>query len=303
MTEIRNPPPSKLAATPWLPLLLSASVWGGNIVVARLAVGEVSPMALVSLRWIIVSALVLAYAGGDVGAALNRLRPHWPFVAAMGVAGFTFSNSLLFLGARWTTGLNIAVGTAVQPAMVVVGASIAYGARLTAQRVVGVFTTFLGILLVATQGDLGAIGALRFNVGDLIELAGIACYALYTVALRRQPALPAFVLFIGLAIAAAATSLPLLGLEIASGAVLWPSAKGWMAIFYVAIFTSIVGHVSWIRTVGLIGPSRAGVFQNLVPLIGAGLSVLVLGEELRWFHAASLGLVILGIWVSERWGK
>ena len=66
-----------------------------------------------------------------------------------------------------------------------------------------------------------------------------------------------------------------------------------------AIFTSIVGQVFWIRGVEMIGPSRAGVFQNLVPVIGALLSVVLLRETFHWFHAASLGLVITGLFISE----
>jgi drug/metabolite transporter (DMT)-like permease len=298
----RRPLPSHVARAPWLPLGLSMAVWGGNIVVARFAVGEVSPMALVCLRWLVVSALVLAWTRRDPAAAFARVAPHWRYLAVMGALGYTISNSLLFFGAKYTSGLNIAVVTAVQPALVVLGAAIAYRARLTAPRVVGVCMTVFGVLLVATRGDLLAAGSLEFNFGDFIELLGIVAYSAFTVALRSKPDIPAFSLFVGLAVSALATSAPLLAWEIASGAFIWPTWKGWAAIGYVAVFTSIVGHIGWIRAVGIIGPSRAGVFQNLVPLIGAGLSVALLGEEFRWYHGAAFALVLAGIWVSERLG-
>ncbi len=297
------PLPSRLVATPWLALILSVTVWGGNIVVARLAVGQVSPMALVALRWLVVCALAMAWSGPEVFLALRRLGPHWRYLGAMGATGFTASNAMLFWGANYTSGLNIAIVTAIVPALVVAGASVFYRARLTAPRAVGVAMTIIGVLLVATQGDLGAMGAMRFNVGDLIELIGVVCYAGFTLALRHKPDMPSFAFFIGLAIAAFASSLPAMGYEIVSGAIIWPTFQGWGTIVYVAVFTSIIGHTGWIKTVGAIGPSRAGVFQNLVPIIGAGLSVLLLGETFHWYHGASLGLVLGGIFVSERLGR
>ena len=50
----------------------------------------------------------------------------------------------------------------------------------------------------------------------------------------------------------------------------------------------------------LIGPSRAGVFVNLVPVFASIMALLVLHEPFEPFHAVALGLVLGGIWLSER---
>ncbi len=299
----RQPLPSRLVQTPWLLLAVTVTVWGANVVVARASTTEVSPFALVTLRWLIVCLLIAAYERGAVLTALRQLRPHWLYVIPMGAAGFTGSNGLLFAGARYTTGLNIAIVTAVIPVLVILGVRVVYGSRIGGRRMVGVVMTIVGILVVATQGDLTAVGQLRFNFGDLVEFGGALFYAGYTVALRRKPPIPAMAFFIGIALSAFAVSLPALGAEIAMGAVIWPTAGGWAAILYVAIFTSIIGQLSWIKAIERIGPSRAGVFQNLVPIIGASLSVLLLGESFHWYHGLSLALVLCGIYVSERMGK
>ena len=267
---------------------------------ARAAVGEVSPFALVTLRWLVVCALVLVFARGAAFSALKRLRAHWLYVAPMGAMGFTVSNVLFFGGARYTTGLNIAIVSAVIPVLVILGARVAYGSKIGGRRMTGVALTIVGILVVATEGDLSAIGALRFNVGDLIEFVSSIFYAGYTVALRRKPDISAFAFFLGIALSAFAVSIPGLAYEVAAGTVAWPKPAGWLAILYVAVFTSLVGQLSWIKAVAMIGPSRAGVFQNLVPIIGAGLAVLLLGETFHAYHAVSMAMVLVGIWVSER---
>ena len=297
------PLPSRLNKAPWLPLALTVTVWGGNVVVARSAAGQVSPFALVTFRWLVVCALVLLFARAAVTPAIRQLRPHWPYVAAMGAAGFSISNVLFFGGAKYTTGLNIAIVSAVIPVLVIIGARLVFGTRISGRQMIGVGLTIVGILVVATQGDLTAIGALRFNIGDLIELAGTIFYAGFTVALRKKPTISAFAFFIGIALSAFVSSLPGLTYEIIAGSFAWPTLHGWAAVLYVAIFTSLVGQMSWIKAVELIGPSRAGVFQNLVPVIGAGLSVLLLGETLHAYHAISMALVLAGIFVSERMGR
>ena len=67
---------SRLTGNPWLLLTFSTLLWGGNVVAARWAVGEVSPMVLVGLRWIFVCTLILIYLGGRRRATFEQLRPH-----------------------------------------------------------------------------------------------------------------------------------------------------------------------------------------------------------------------------------
>jgi drug/metabolite transporter (DMT)-like permease len=56
------------------------------------------------------------------------------------------------------------------------------------------------------------------------------------------------------------------------------------------------------QAVALIGPARAGMFMNLVPVFGPILAVLVLGEPLSAFHAVALALVLGGIFIAEHLG-
>jgi drug/metabolite transporter (DMT)-like permease len=65
----------------------------------------------------------------------------------------------------------------------------------------------------------------------------------------------------------------------------------------------VLAQLFFIRGVELIGPNRAGVFINLVPVFGAVLAVLVLGESFRLYHLAGMALVFGGIAVAERYGR
>jgi drug/metabolite transporter (DMT)-like permease len=80
----------------------------------------------------------------------------------------------------------------------------------------------------------------------------------------------------------------------------WPSLDGWAVVAYVTVFPSVMAQLFFINGVGLIGPARAGVFINLVPVFAAILAVAILGEALRWYHVGGLAFVLSGIWLAER---
>ena len=94
-------------------------------------------------------------------------------------------------------------------------------------------------------------------------------------------------------------SLPLMIWEIASGGFIWPTAAGLATLVYVAIGPAFVSQVFFLRGVELIGPGRAGVFVNLVPVFGAIMAVLILGEPFEPYHVVALLLVVGGIAIAQ----
>jgi drug/metabolite transporter (DMT)-like permease len=292
---------SRAAKQSWLVLGLTMLMWGANVVASRLAVGQVSPMALVALRWIFVCTILTLMTRRRLAAEWAIARPRWPLLLFMGVSGFTGFNALFYGAGHLTSGVNIAIIQGGVPVLVLFGNRLVYGVRTTALQLVGLVLTILGILVVGTKGDLLALGAMNWNLGDLMMLIADVLYAGYTLALRYRPGVSALGFFTLVAYAACLTSLPSLAFEIAGGTVRWPTPEGLLIIAYVALFPSFIAQLMYMHGVAMIGASRAGLFVNLVPVFGALLSVVVIGEPFGLYHAAALGLVLGGICVAERW--
>lgn len=284
----------------YLLLVLTTAAWGGNAVAGRFAVGEVSPMALVALRWLGVVLLVLLFARRQIVAELPVLRTHWRFLAVLGTLGFTVFNALFYTAAQTTTAINIGIIQGSIPVFVLIGAFLVDRTPVTRLQMLGVTVTMLGVVTVTAGGDLERLLQLRFAEGDLIMLVACGFYAAYTVALRRRPKVSALAMFSVMAVAAFLAALPLAAAEAATGNLLWPSPTGWAVVAFVMIFPSFLAQLTFMQGVKLIGPGRAGVFVNLVPIFAAFFSVLLLGEEFALFHAVALVLVLGGIWVAER---
>ena len=292
--------PAKSSGLAYVFLISTMLCWAGNAIVGRFAVGEISPMLLVTLRWTGTMLLLALFAKGTVRRDWPILRAHWRFLAAMGALGYTAFNALFYVAAHSTTAINLGIIQGAIPMFVLLGAFAAYRTKVTVRQVAGAAITMAGVVLVASGGSLQRLADLAFRQGDLLMVVACVLYAGYTVALRRKPAVSAFAMFAALAAAAFVASLPLLVVEIAMGRLQAPTAKGWLIVAFVSVFPSIVAQVCFMRGVELIGPARAGVFANLVPVFVPVLAVALLGESFEPFHAGALVLVLGGIWLSER---
>ncbi len=290
---------SRLYSRPYLLLILSPLFWAGNAVASRLAVGEVSPMALTTFRWSGVLLLLVLFARKPVMADWAVMKNRLPYMLAMGALGFTFFNAFFYIAAHFTSAVNIGIIQGALPGLVFVFAYLIAGTRAGSGQLAGMATTLVGVGVIAVKGDIRTLAALDFNVGDLMMLGACVVYALYTVLLPRRPKIAGLSFFAGLSVAAFLTSLPFLGAEIAMGQYVAPTPFGWLVVAYCAVFPSVISQIFFVRGVELVGPGRAGVFINLIPVFASILAVLVLGERFQTYHALALALVLGGIFWAE----
>jgi drug/metabolite transporter (DMT)-like permease len=284
----------------YLLLILTTLFWGGNAIAGRLAVGEISPMALTCLRWVIVVIVMLPITGRKLLVEWPAIEQRWRFIILMGTFGFTAFNALFYAAAHHTSAVNLTIFQGAIPVLVLLGTVLFFKARIRPLQIVGMIVTMAGVVLVSVKGDIEILRTLALNIGDVWMLIACLFYAGYTLGLRHRPAVSGLVFFTALAVVAFVTSLPPLAFEIMSGSVQWPTAKGFVVLLYVALLPSLVAQIFYIRGVELIGPARAGLFVNLVPVFGALLAVILLGEPFAIYHAAGLVLVLGGIWLAER---
>ncbi len=296
----RPKPLAGLFSHPYLLLSITALLWGGNVVASKVLVGHASPLVVVFLRWLLVFALLIGFARGEIAAALPALRTKWRLLLGLGALGFTGFNALFYAAAHHTQGVNIAILQGAMPVVVMLMALAVFRTPLRRLEVIGALTTILGVLAVATRGEWGRLAAFSFNRGDIFILIATCLYGSYTVMLRARPPGSALAYMFAVAFAAFLTSIPLLGYEMATGEAQWPDLLGWLVVVYIAVGPSLLSQIAYLRSIEMIGPARASLFINLAPVLGAGLSALLLGERIGLIDLVALGLVLGGIAVAER---
>ncbi|MCY4015156.1 MAG: DMT family transporter [Gammaproteobacteria bacterium] len=274
--------------------------FGANTTFAKLLVGEASPMVVVALRWLLVVALLVAFNSRSLVRDWPNLRPHLGFLFAMGALGFAVFNGLFYIAAHHTTAINMGIIQGMMPVFVLAGALLAYRTPTRTPQWVGVGVTLAGVAVVASAGEAERLLRLRFNGGDMLVVLATLLYAGYTVGLRRRPESTALGLFTVLAASAFLASVPMVAAEAWLGEFQAPTLRGWGVVALVALFPSFLAQILFIRGVEIIGPGRAGIFINLVPVFAAIIAVWYLGEDFRVYHGVALALVLGGIWLAER---
>jgi drug/metabolite transporter (DMT)-like permease len=282
-------------------LIVTTLIWGGNAVAGKFAIGNISPLLLTLFRWSIASA-ILVFLGW------RYLRDDWPvirknlgFLFLAGALGFATFNGLLYTSLKYTTAINVTILQSAMPMFIFALNFLIFGLRMHWAQAAGYSVTLLGVLLVAGQGDFARLAQLSINKGDAIMLVAVLVYAAYSVALRAKPTLHWMSFLTVLVISAAITSIPMAIAEHLLGDTIPPTnVTGWGVIVFTALFPSIVSQGFWIRGNELLGGNTASLFLNLVPIFGAILSVLILGERFHVYHAIALTMVIGGIIIAQQ---
>ncbi|MGD9919720.1 MAG: DMT family transporter [Paenirhodobacter sp.] len=282
-------------------LMLPPLFWAGNFIVARAARGEVPPLALSFVRWSIALLFMLPFAWKYIRRDAPWYRKHWLQVILVALPGVTAFNTLVYVGLQYTTATNGMLLNSTIPVLILIFGALFWGRRIGMSQALGLVVSTLGVAVVILHGQWARLVALEFSEGDLIIFVAMVCWALYTLGLTR---IPAEVNRLGLLAVQSAITLvalaPFLALEIASGRVPHLSPAGIGAMLYVGIVPSVLATLLYMRGVALAGPARAGQFIHLLPVYGAVLSVVFLGEALHLYHVAGFGLILAGIVIAGR---
>jgi len=284
-------------------LLLTALFWGGNAVAGKLAVGHVSPMALTTLRWVFGLMVLGAIGWRQLGQDWPAVRRRLPFLVLLGAVGFTFFNAALYSALTMTSAINVSIEQAAIPMVIILFNFLLFRQRATWVQLLGLALSVIGVALTASHGDLTRLAELDVNFGDALMIGAVFVYAGYTLALRFKPDIHWKSFMIVLSASAFLTSLPFLAWEIQSERFIFPDMRGWLVVLYTALFPSLLSQIFYLRGVEMIGPNRAGLFVNVVPIFGTLLSIVILGEAFMLHHALALVLVLGGIWMAEISGR
>jgi len=280
-------------------LALTILMWSGNAIVARAIRADVPPITLSMLRWFGAAMLIAPFAARTLARDGARLRAGWKSLAFLCLFGVLGYNALLYAGLQWTTATNAMLMSALIPGLVLLIGWAALGVREPAARIAGITLSVAGALYTVFRGDLDAALNLHLGRGEVLLIFGCVSWALYTVGLRFAPKVHAasflFVTFIGAAI----ILLPIAIVTGEIGEVNW-NPRSLAGIAYVAVFPSAAAFYLYNKAVARVGPAIGGLAITMLPICGAGLAALVLGEPLHGYHAIGIVLILIGVIVAGR---
>ncbi len=252
-------------------LVLATLFWSGNLVVGQAAVSTMTPLELTFWRWALaaVPLVVLSHfvERPDWRAVLGRWRVLL-LLSGLGMIGYTL---LLYTALQHTAAVNASLITAANPALIVVMAIVLLGEKPGRFGWMGIALGLAGVLLVLTRGELHRAFSITFNPGELIMIAAITVWGLYTI-ISRTLGLPAIA---ATAVQVVMATVPLAPIAMAAGAG-FPStpAEEW-SLAYIAIFPSLGAYLFWNLALMTTAPGTAGNYLNLIVVFTAAITVLL----------------------------
>ena len=279
-------------------LALVMLLWAGNSIVGRAVRDDIPPFLLALLRWTGALLVIVPFAARHLVADRAAIVRNWPIILLLGLLGVAAFNAFLYSGLRYTTASNGLLLQAAIPALVLLVDFAIFRARAGLGTILGVALSTLGVVVIVFQGKLAALAQVAFNRGDALVLGGVVIWAFYTSLLRLRPALHATsFLAVTFAIGVLAM-LPLAATEWQEIAAMHWTPRVIGAVVYVALLPSVVAYALFNAAVATLGPASAGQAITLMPLFGALLATLILGEQLHGHHLVGMALILGGIIVS-----
>ena len=285
-------------------LFMTGLAWAGNALIARAAAGMLPPISLSFWRWTTALVLLLPFTLGGVLQHRAILLANWKKLVILSALSISSYNTLLYQAAQSTSAINVTlVGTGL-PVAAFIWSALLLRQWPTKPTVMGAVFGLCGLLLILTAGHPENLLALTFNDGDLIMLVAVLSWGLYSVLLQRWSVpVPGLTLM---------TAMLLCGLPLLSPFFLWewlhngPMPLTWQAtgaVAYTALFASLLAYVAWNNGVKVMGPATASLFSYLTPVFTALLGIVVLGEQLHWYHLIGGLLTFTGLLIATRWRR
>ena len=284
--------------SPQLGLLGATLFWAGNFIVGRALRGEAEPLALNFWRWCLAGVVLAAIFLPALRSQWPILRRHLGLIAALGLAGIAVPHTCVYLALQDTSALNALLLLNLVPVLVTLGAWRVFRQPVRGRQWCGMAVCLAGAAALLVRLDPAVLRQLRFAGGDLWMLPAIAGAAVHTLLLKKTPA--------------GVTQGPLLlasivaGLLVMAPALAWTGNAGlsmlrahWAGIGYIGIVASAAAFLLWSRAIAEVGPHRAAPFMYLMPVHGALLSIVWLGETPQAYQLVGAIVVLAGLWLAR----
>jgi drug/metabolite transporter (DMT)-like permease len=288
---------------PYLEALFAVIVWGASFIATKIAVGQISPISVVWLRFAMGIPILMAAVVMRKQFALPKGN-EWLYFALLGFLGISFHQWLQSNGLQTSEATTTAWIVATSPAFIAILGWLTLKEKLTVTQTSGIVLAMLGVLVVVSKGDLTSLAIGTFGTtGDVLILISSVNWAVFSIlsryGLKRHPStrMTFWVMTIGWLITSTAffaqgkiTELVLLDM------------RGWWAMIFLGIFTTGLAYIAWFDALAQLPAAQTGAFLFIEPPTSMIVAAIVLSEQITWASIFGGAVILVGVWLVNRQG-
>lgn len=257
-------------------------------------------MQLAIYRWLGAAILVSPIFIRSFPRILDALKSHFLILSLLSLLGITGFNTLLYVGLQTTTATNALLINSFVPVLILVFSFFILKINVSLKQSLGIFLSTCGVIFLIVKGEVMSLRLVEFNNGDFWVIASSLSWALYSVLVRFKPTSLSHVEFFTATVYLGLFWLILIysfmGYSPTTDLLLF---EDYYAYFlYVAIFPSVLSYYFWHQGIKELGANKTGQFTHLMPLFGAVLAYVFLGERLHTYHIVGALFIAVGIYLS-----
>ncbi len=285
----------------YVKLLFSAIFWGGTFIAGRVISENIDPFSAAFFRFAIASVFLLFLARQMEGSLpVPQKHQRIPLVL-LGLSGVVLYNFFFFKGLKLIEAGRASVIVAQNPIFIALLSAYFFKERLTPTRIFAVCISVCGAIVVITKGHVLELFTSGFGPGELYIFGCVASWVIYSL--------------LGKAVMKDLSPVLSVTYSVLIGTILlFPAAcaKGvlqecvsyslpqWLSLFYLGFFGTVLGFIWFYQGIQRIGPMKAGLFINFVPISGILLGFLILGEPLTSSLLTGLLCVSTGLYLMNK---
>ena len=283
-------------------LVLASLCWSGNFIVGKFAtLFEIPPLTLNTFRWISVWLILIPFTFKEIYKNLAYIKKNLLTIAFMGVITISTFNSVVYFALNYTQVVNAVLVLAIIPAVTIVLSSLMKVEKSNIFQIFGLILSIIGVGSIISNGDVQRIVSLSFNNGDLWMLVCVLSWALYSTLLKKNKfKLSQFSLIQIMVSVGVIFLIPQYFYEQSIGLELNFNKAFFLILFYVVVFPAIVAYYCWQKGVEIIGPNRATMFIQLMPLFSAVMAIIIFKEKFELYHFVGATFIVSGIYLSNK---
>ena len=285
----------------YIKLFLTAIFWGGTFVAARIVAQHVGPYSASFLRFLTASLFLLVIITLKEGR-IPRLERHQVLPAILlGMTGVFAYNVFFFLGMKTIPAGRASLIVATNPIFISLLSAAIFRERLNSAKMKGVFLCLTGATIVISKGDPLSIFTGSVGWGEIYVLGCVASWVAYSLIGKviMKDFSPLAAVTYSCLIGGAALFIPACMQDL-PGLIGSLTPEDWIGIVYLGFFGTVLGFFWYYEGILAIGPSRASVFINFVPVSGVFFGWLILDETVNLSLLAGAVLVMAGVYLTNR---
>ena len=285
----------------YIKLFLTAAFWGGTFIAGKVLAQNVGPFSASFLRFLTASFFLILITWKIEGRfPAIRKKQIFP-VILLGLTGVFAYNVFFFKGLKLIDAGRASIIIANNPIFITLLSWLIFRERLTLLKFAGVLISVTGAVIVISRGDLNSIVNGGLGLGEFFIFCCVAswiCYSLIGKTVMTDLSPLASVTYSAI-IGTVCLFIPAVFEGMLSDMRHYMVSE-WISIFYLGFFGTVLGFVWYYEGIKKIGPTRASLFINFVPITAIMLAFLILKEPITLSLFIGTIFVCSGVYLTNR---